>query len=103
MKVILLIGLIDGPPTHHDGRFLKAYDPWRVEEGILDGSIPERGGFRLIRTLETTDNPHEALRFTDGGAALECWRKVSPNRPIRPDGNSNRPLTAYSCEIVEAP
>ena len=98
MKIIQIIGLIDGPPTHHDGRFLKAYDPWWVEV-----AVPEGDAFRLIRTLETTDNPHEALRFTDGGAALECWRKVSPNRPIRPDGDPNRPLTAYSCEILEAP
>ena len=43
-----------------------------------------------------------ALRFPNGGAALECWRTQSVLHPLRADGLPNRPLTAFSVEIVPA-
>lgn len=94
--ILKLLGLINGPETSHDGRYLKAYDPeW------LDAPIRDENGERLIRTLETTDNIAEAIQFATAGDALECWRKISPNRPVRLDGKPNRPLTAYTCEMVQ--
>jgi len=42
-----------------------------------------------------------ALRFPDAAAAMEFWRRDSRLRPVRPDGQPNRPLTAYTVEIVD--
>lgn len=54
--------------------------------------------------IETTDNITKALHFPDRGAALECWRAVSTTHPTRPgDGKPNRPLTAFTVEIVKVP
>ncbi len=43
-----------------------------------------------------TDNPADAAVFTSATAAHACWTEQSRLRPLRPDGQSNRPLTAYS-------
>lgn len=49
---------------------------------------------------DLTSDPAEALGFPDAGAAAEFWRQPSRTRPFRPDGKPNRPLTAYTVEIV---
>ena len=49
-----------------------------------------------------TEQRDLALRFPNGGAALECWRTQSTRHPLRADGKPNRPLTAFSVEIVPA-
>jgi hypothetical protein len=49
-----------------------------------------------------TTDVGEALRFPDAAAAMECWRQQSVAMPLRPDGRPNRPLTAYSIEVVRA-
>lgn len=54
-------------------------------------------GFGAV--LLTTDIS-EAQVFESAYAALECWRKQSKTRPLRDDGQPNRPLTAYTIEIV---
>jgi len=93
--VIQLLRLVSGDPTPHDGRFLKAFDPtW------LDVPEPEwhsNGGvyMRLVKVLETVDDPAQALQFPSPVEAMAVWQKVSLNYPIRPDGRSNRPLTAF--------
>lgn len=50
-----------------------------------------------------THDPQSALRFPDAGAALECWRTVPPNRPVRLDGEANRPLTRFTVEVKALP
>lgn len=40
------------------------------------------------------DSPEEAMRY---------WQTRSRTRPTRPDGKPNRPLTAYSVELVRLP
>lgn len=95
MIIIRIIGLVNGKPTHHDGRYLKAYDPEWLDKTVPDGIL-----MRCIRTFETTNSTRDALQFSTYNEALACWKKVSPNRPVRPDGKPNRPLTAFTCEIV---
>lgn len=46
---------------------------------------------------------HEALAFPDQVAAFEFWRQQSTARPLRPDGQPNRPLTAFTVSIEELP
>lgn len=43
-----------------------------------------------------TDNPDEAMTFSDMGQALEFYRRQSVTRPLRDDGEPNRPLTAFT-------
>lgn len=67
------------------GLYVKAYDP-----DMYDG----RGW------TEWTDDPNLARRFPTPAVALDFWRRTSTVRPLRPDGKPNRPLTAYSIEVV---
>lgn len=81
-----LIGLVNGEPHPFDGQCVVRYDP-----------TPLATGEKPI--LVTT--PHEVMaqRFATPAEALECWRKESGL--LRPDGEPDRPLTAWSAEIVD--
>ena len=74
-----------GIVTPHDliGQYLQSFD---VE--AFDG----RG------TCTWTDDIGEAMRFEDIGEAVEAWRTRSKVRPVRADGEPNRPLTAFNVE-----
>lgn len=87
MSRLKIIGLISGEPTEFDGKFVRAYDPSFVP---LGGEYD--GGLLLV-----SDDPDTALVFPDAGAAMECWRK---SHGMRPDGQPNRPLTAFTVEVV---
>jgi len=54
-----------------------------------------RGDARLTADLD------DALQFPTAEAALAFWRQASTTRPTRPDGKPNRPLTAFSIELVD--
>jgi hypothetical protein len=70
-------------PSHEAlvGWWLKSFDP-----EAFDGR-----GDALF-----TDRPDLALRFETLGEAFELWRRQSRCRPLREDGEPNRPLTAFS-------
>ena len=84
-SVIRIHSLISGEATEHDGRFLVHYDPWTSS-----------GRYRI--TLETSDDISQARRFLDKGDAWECWRRQIG---FRPDGKPDRPLTAWTVEIID--
>lgn len=92
MYVLKLLFLVSGAPTPADGRFLKAYDPTFLKAPMPDG--------RQVAVLETVWDVGDAMKFRSFEDAHETWMKVSPNYPVRPDGKPNRPLTAYTCEII---
>jgi len=50
-----------------------------------------------------TEDVRLAMKFDDFGAASRCWRQVPMNRPFRPDGKPNRPLTAFNISIEVTP
>jgi hypothetical protein len=52
-------------------------------------------------TDEWVSDPTQALHFESNAAALKVWRTPSLIRPLRPDGQPNRPLTAYTVEVSE--
>lgn len=62
----------------------------------------DAGGELPAPVIQFTGRRDEAMRFTDARAAMECWRRQSAVMPLRRDGQPNRPLTAYSIEIVPA-
>lgn len=85
MPVLRIIGPAIGGPSDLDGCWLKSYDP-DAREG--------RGEVVGTRLRE------EALVFADPGQALACWRRASTVMPLRPDGKPNRPLSAFTVEIL---
>lgn len=66
--------------------YLKAYDP-----EAYDGMGEATSTFDLA----------EAARFATFSDALACYRTVPANRPTRPDGRPNRPLTAFTVAFRE--
>ncbi len=94
-KVIRIIGLAVGEPSEFDGQYLQSYDPhahWA--DGSYDGGI-----------IETTADASKAARYPDAGAALAAW-KAGPDcrcHGMRMDGRPNRPLTAFTVSVEDAP
>ena len=54
-------------------------------------------------TIEWTTDPAQAMRFDTGAEAVLCYRRQSRAMPLRPDGEANRPLTAYTVGIEALP
>jgi hypothetical protein len=65
------------------GLFLRSFDP---------DAYRGRGSIVTTRLIE------EAQRFDSFLAVMEEWKRQSTRRPLRPDGEPNRPLTAWSIE-----
>lgn len=49
-----------------------------------------------------TDDVTKAKQFDTPADAHACWTAQSKKRPIRPDGEPNRPMTAFSIVIEPA-
>lgn len=45
-------------------------------------------------------DPAKAATFDTAKGAFEFWQRTSQVRPVRPDGLPNRPLTAFTVEVV---
>lgn len=69
----------------YDDRYLRAFDP-----DAFDG----RG------LISTTNDPAKAMRFPNLEHAVACWKLQSTVRPLRTDGQPNRPMTSYTVELV---
>ena len=50
--------------------------------------------------VEMTTHVDQAHRFPDFAAAMACWKLVSSTHPIRLDGKPNRPLTAWTIQVI---
>ncbi len=79
-----LAGYTAEPSSATVGSFLQAY------------SAEAHGG--QGEALWTRD-PAKALQFRSTKEAMELWRKIPWNRPTRPDGKPNRPLTSITVSI----
>jgi hypothetical protein len=83
--VMRIVGAANGLPTELDGLYLREFDPeFANGVGLITG------------TADRT----EAMRFGSKSAAMLFWRQSPRCRRIRPDGRPNRPLTAFTVEIV---
>jgi hypothetical protein len=54
-------------------------------------------------TTDSDPDPGKAKRFLSFAEAAEFWKTQSKTVPYRPDGKPNRPLTAFTVEIVVIP
>jgi hypothetical protein len=70
------------------GQYLSKYDP---------------NGYEGRGKFQTTPWPNEAMAFPDQEAAMRFWKQQSKVKPLRADGQPNRPLTAYTIEVVQHP
>ena len=89
LKIVGLAGGIEGPCTGSPvGHFVKSYDP-EAHDGRGD----------TVGTLDLT----EAQTFDSPDEAIVYYRQISKTRPLRPDGRPNRPLTAFTVEVLPVP
>lgn len=65
------------------GEYLEAFDP----------HFPADKGRGLMLT---TKDKSKAKQFPSVYEAMNFWRQQSPTLPFRPDGEPNRPLTAFT-------
>jgi hypothetical protein len=90
MKRIRIIGLVNGMSTPFDGKYLMEYDPRR------GGFDPD--GNAMLAHIVCTDDPSKALQFPSAFEAMEKWKE--PSGRTRADGKRDRPLTAFTVEVV---
>lgn len=87
-KVVLkLLTTARGQVTEFDNSYLQSYDAsYHLPGGEYDGGL-----------LEVTQDINQAMRFENAAAALAKWHEAYG---IREDGEPNRPLTAWTVEIL---
>jgi len=83
-----VIGDSEGRPVQLSGKWVSYYDP--------DAAY---GRGLVLGTWE----PRAALAFPSQARAMALWRSQSVARPTRPDGQPNRPLTAYTVSVEPLP
>lgn len=94
--VIVCVGSANGGNVPV-GLMLQSYDPdWRPSRAVRRAN-----GYPDHQTgkADWTGDPEEAMRFPTKEAAHACWRAQSKVKPLRPDGQPNRPLTAYHVTV----
>ncbi len=80
---------------------------------LADGRIHKTYSFQFLRsfdpngsngrgTLEVTFKLDEAMKFENGGKALDFWRTKSDLTPFQPDGSYNRPLMTFNIQLIRA-
>jgi len=82
--VMVALGFANGRFCPHEGQYLRSFDH-EHDNGMGWG--------------EFTSNIARAKKFDTREELFEFWTKVPKCRPIRPDGQPNRPLTALSVTV----
>lgn len=88
IKLLEMRGLVIAPPE-----WLYAFDP---DGGDWNVAYP-------TGHMESGVDSNKAMRFDTRAEAIALWKKTSTRTPLRPDGKPNRPLSAFTVEIVEIP
>lgn len=86
MIALKILGLADGRATIHDGQYLVD----SAHEG-------------LVADLLTSPSLEQAKKFPTVLDALEYWFEDNPDLPIRPDGEPNKPRSAYNIQTINVP
>lgn len=88
-EIAIFLVALRGRPINE---WLTGYDP--------DATQPGAGATGII---EASGNIRKALRFASIQDAIGYSRQVSTAMPVRPDGEPNRPLTAFTILIERLP
>ena len=51
--------------------------------------------------LKLTHNIDDAWLWDSAEDALSTWKEILTSDPVRPDGKPNRPMTAFTVELVK--
>jgi hypothetical protein len=81
---MVAVEFANGVPCPHAGQYLKSFDH-DTDDGL---------GFGVF-----TKSKKRAKVFDSHEQLFEFWKKQSTTRPLRPDGEPNRPLTALTVTI----
>lgn len=85
MYVIQVIDTaIPGLEPGCEDKFIASYSEW------------EDGTFHI----ELVEQAEDAMQFNALHIAVKFWQTQSWSKPIRPDDKPNRPMTAYTVEIL---
>lgn len=84
--ILRAVAHANGTPCPVSGQYLSGFDDSKFD------------GIGLARWTRERD---VAKRFATHAAAFAFWQQQSDARPLRSDGRPNRPLTAYTVEILE--
>lgn len=98
---------------HPPGKSARAHEATAVElvKTLMHGG-PEMGPYLEWFDVNAkkgfgddrwTDDVSKALTFESFTDAATAWKTQSTKRPLRDDGEPNRPLTAYSVTIERVP
>ena len=82
--VIKAEGFVTNTPCPHAGQFVESFN---------HEAVNGRGYGCFTKDIRL------AMQFATMGEAIAFWRRVPKNRPTRPDGKPNRPLTALTITI----
>lgn len=83
-----VVGLASQAPGEEAEMFVQSFDA-DAHDGMGQATL--------------TPDRHEAKTFASKMDAFRFWMTQSTLRPTRDDGKPNRPLTAYSIEVVPVP
>jgi hypothetical protein len=86
MYVIYILGFPDGAACSAAGLYVRACD---VDAHAGRGKV------------DATPDIDRAMQFPDAFAAYTYLKRASTIQPLRDDGKPNRPLTAYTVELVD--
>jgi len=86
--VIRLVSWADGRPLI-DGAGWPLNDHYLLA-ARMDGYSPN---------VATVAYASDAMKFATVAEAWDYWRQQSPDLPLRPDGQPNRPLTALTVAV----
>lgn len=84
-----IVCVADGSATPLAGRYVRRWHPSASHPGLP--------------MIDAVSNPAGARTFATWTEALDYWQGVNRKHPVRPDGRPNRPMTAYTCEVVPIP
>lgn len=91
--VIKIIGLADRHgASPFDGQFVRDFDPSR------DGVDPF--GNLMLAHLTAVADPRLAHHYLSVADAHAEWVRIDSREPVRTDGKPNRPLTAFTVQIM---
>lgn len=84
------------------GIFVLVYAPTeqRLDAWVRGVDVDAYGGTGYV---DLALEAHDALRFASPAAAIAFREQVSTVKPLRADGEPNRPLTAFEAEIRPLP
>jgi hypothetical protein len=96
--MVWILKVLTPQPTHDTAAHIADIAAGRVRSRWLRFYDPNAYGGQGY--IAFTEDHRQAMPFDSFEAAMKCWQQQSAVRPLRADGQPNRPLTAYTVEPI---